>query len=278
MQLQRYHLWCIKKLTANKNEYIVKFNGRKNLPRQIIFASPLIMANATWVSQYLSLTYLPRHRYGFDSNNFKLFNNEGNEITSQNPNDFLRVWPAFGKYGGGIEVLVELNNSEITPLSDNILLDGGAFDRFHQDAILPMTMQILESIADGTRVIFENETGVGFVRSGSPIFKWQRNEDNFTISVGFKETPDGMILHIWGTKWRDFNSFRCICCLLQSEFQAFPIGRNELEERFKDKLDPYFVEFSDKIKDVVKGLQKCKEPEYPFMRCSEPPESIVRLP
>ncbi len=278
MQLQRYQLWCIKKITASKSDYIVKFNVGGNNQSPVIFASPLIISNATLASQYLSLTYLPRHRYDFDSNNYKLLDNEGNEIITQNPNDFLRVWPAFGKYGGGIEVLVELKNSAITPLSDNILLDGGSFDRFHQDAILPMTKQILISIFDGTRVIFENETGIGSVRNGLPIFKWQRNQDNFTISVGYKETPDGMILHIWGTKWRDFNSFRCICCLLQSEFQAFQIGRNELEERFNNVKDPYFVEFSNKIKDVVKGLQKCKDLEHPFMRCSEPPESIVRLP
>lgn len=278
MHLQRYHLWCIKKLTASKSDYIVKFNGRKNIQSPVIFASPLIISNATLASQYLSLTYLPRHRYDFDSSNNKLLDNEGNEITTQNPNDFLRVWPAFGKYGGGIEVLVELNNSKITPLSDNILLDGGSFDRFHQDAILPMTKQILMSIVDGTREIFENETGIGSVRSGLPIFKWQLNQDNFTISVGYKETPDGMILHIWGTKWRDFNSFRCLCSLLQSEFQAFQIGRSELEKRFKKVKDPLFVEFSNKIKDVVKGLQKCKDPEHPFMRCFEPLECIVRLP
>ena len=278
MQLQRYHSWCINKLTANENKYIVKFNKMTQLPRKFIFTSPQVMGSAFLASQYLSLTYLPKHRYDFDSNGFNLFDNEGNEITSQNPNDFLRVWPAFGKYGGGIEVLVELKKSKITLLSDNILLDGGAFDRFHQDAILPMTMQILESIAVGTRDIFENETRIGSVRSGLPIFKWQRNQDNFTISVGYKETPDGMILHIWGTKWRDFNSFRCICCLLQSEFQAFQIGWNELGKRFNDKQDPYFVEFSDKIKDVVKGLQKCKDPEHQFMRYTEPPESIVRLP
>ena len=190
----------------------------------------------------------------------------------------MRVWPAFGKFGGGTEVLVELNDSEITSLSDDILLDGGAFDRFHQDAVLPMTMQILESISNGTRAIFENETGLGLVRDGSPVFKWQRNEDNFTISVGIKETPDGMILHIWGTKWRDFNSFRYICCLLESEFQAFSIGRKELEESFKNGNDQYFVEFSNKVKDVVKGLKGCKEPKYPFLRYSVPPESIVRLP
>jgi hypothetical protein len=278
MQLQRYHLWCIKSLIASKNEYIVKFNGKTNSSQWIIFASPLEMANATLVSQYLSLTYLPRHRYGFDSNSFKLLDNEGNEITSQNPYDFLRVWPAFGKYGGGIEVLIELNDSEITPLSDNILLDGGAIDRFHRDAILPLTMQILESISNGTRTIFEDANGIGLVREGLPIFKWQRNEDNFTISVGIKETPDGMILHIWGTKWRDSDSFRHIYCILESEFQAFSIGRVELENRFKNWHDIYFIEFSKKVNDVVKGLRECKGLEHPLLICCVPQGPIFRLP
>ena len=278
MQLQRYHSWCINKLTANENKYIVKFNKMTQLPRKFIFTSPQVMGSAFLASQYLSLTYLPKHRYDFDSNGFNLFDNEGNEITSQNPNDFLRVWPAFGKYGGGIEVLVGLNDSEITPSSDNILLDGGAFDRFHQDAVLPMTMQILESISNRTRAIFENETGLGLVREGSPVFKWQINEDNFTISVGIRETPDGMILHIWGTKWRDFNSFRCICCLMESEFQAFSIGRKELEERFKNINDLYFVKFSNIVKDVVEGLKGCEEAKYRLMRYILPLYDLFMLP
>ena len=278
MQLQRYHSWCIKKLSANDNEYIVKFNKKTQLPRKFIFASPQVMGSAALASQYLSLTYLPRHRYDFDSNDFNLFDNEGNKITSQNSNDFSRVWPAFGKYGGGIEVLVELNDSEITLSSDDILLDGGAFDRFHRDAILPMTRQILESIYNETSDIFEIETGFGFIRNGSPILKWQRNEENFTISVGFKETPDGMILHIWGTKWRDFNSFRCIYCLLESEFQAIQIGSSELKERFKNNQDPYFVKFSNKIKDIVKGLQGCVEPNYRLRRYILPLDDLFMLP
>ena len=280
MRLQRYYLWCIKEITANNNGHLIKFNinGSNSLLKSVIFASPLELANVIFVSQYLSLTYLPRHRYGFDSKGFKLFNNEGEEITSQNPNDFLRAWPAFGKYGGGIEVLVELNNSKITPLSDNILLDGGALDRFHQDAVLPMTKHILESISNGTRALFEGETGIGLVKEGLPVFKWQRNEDNFTISVGIKETPDGMILHIWGTKWRDSYSFRHIHCILESEFQTFSIGKLELEKRFKNEHDMYFIEFSRKVKDVIRDLRECNETEYSFFRCCAPPESIFRLP
>jgi hypothetical protein len=278
MQLQRYYLWCIKEITANNNGYLIKFYGPTNSLKSFIFASPLVITNANLVSQHLSLTYLPRHRYGFDSKNFRLFDNEGNEITSQNPNDFLRVWPAFGKYGGGIEVLVELKSSVITPMSDNILLDGGAVDRFHQDAVLPMTKQILESIYNGTRDLFEGETGIGLVREGLPVFQWQRSQDNFTISVGIKETPDGMILHIWGTKWRDFPPFRCICCILESEFQALLIGREELEKSFNDKQNNYFTEFSHTVKEVIRKLKECEEPEYPFLRCCMYPEYIFRLP
>ncbi|MCL4345273.1 MAG: hypothetical protein M1375_02415 [Candidatus Thermoplasmatota archaeon] len=106
----------------------------------------------------------------------------------------------------------------------------------------------------------------------------EKNADNFTISVGIKETPDGMILHMWGTMWRDFDSFRCICCVLENEFQAFRIRRRELEERFKNQNDPYLKDFSSKIKDIAKDLLKCKELEHPFMRCSLLPEYIVRFP
>jgi hypothetical protein len=278
MQLVRYYQWCIKTITANNYEYIVKFSGTKNIPGKIIFTSPQVIVSAVLASQYLSLTYLPRHRYDFDSKNFKLFDNEGNVINSHNPDAFLRTWPAFGKYGGGIEVLVELDDFVVTPSSDDILLDGGEFDRFHQDSILPMTKQILQLIANRAIDIFKSETGVGLVKNGSPVFKWQKNQENFTISVGIKETPDGMILHIWGTKWKDFDSFRCIFCLLEDEFQAKWIGRSELEEIFKNKNGPYFSAFSDKIKDIIIGLQKCTEPEYPYRRCPLSPECIVRLP
>ena len=279
MQLMRYYQWCIQKITANNYEYMVKFNDRKTPPGKIIFTSAQAMQNAVLASQCLSLTYSPRHRYDFDSKDFKLFDNEGNEIYSHNPNDFLRVWPAFGKYGGGIEVLVELNNNEITPSSDNILLDGGGFDRFHQDAILPLTDQILKLINDEVMAIFEiGEGGNGLVKGGLPVFKWKKNADNFTISVGIEETPDGMILHIWGTMWRDFDSLRCICCVLENEFQAFRIGRSELEERFKNANDLIFIDFSSKIKEIINDLLKCKESDHLFMKCIPYPAYIVRFP
>lgn len=279
MRLYRYQPWCISRLTASQYEHIVKFNGSTLSQKgPIIFASAQVMGNATWASQYLSLTYLPRHIYGFNSNNYQLTDNEGNVITSENPSKFSRAWPAFGKYGGGMEILIETGNSEITGLSHDTFLDGGTFDRFHQDAILPLTKQILESIAKGTRSIFENETGVGLVKSGSPVFKWGKNKDNFTISIGIKETPDGTVLHIWGTKWRDGDSLRYICCLLEGEFQANLIGRKDLEERFENGSDPYFKEFSDKVRDIIRGLQGCEHQEFFYIDYTMPLGSIVRLP
>lgn len=277
MQLQRYHLWCIKTIIAGKNEYFVKFNKTTVQPKCFFFASTLIITNPSLASQQLSLTYLPRHRYLFESNALQLFNNEGKKIKPQDSEDFLRVWPAFGKYGGGFEVLVETKNSEITPMSDNILIDGGLVDRFHQDAVLPMTEKILQLIYSQVNNIFHQEIGTGLVKEGLPVFKWRMDQNNFTISVGIKETPDGMILHIWGAKWRDFNSFRCVFRNFEDEFQAFLIGRDELENRFKNDQDGYFKNFSKKIEKVITELKECEE-EYPLLRYCIPTEHIFKLP
>jgi hypothetical protein len=140
------------------------------------------------ISKCLSITYSPRHRYDFDSGNLKLFNNEGNEINLPTNNDFLRVWPAFGKYGGGIEVLVKLNESEITPSSENILLNGGEFDRFHRDAILVLADQILESINKGVVAIFEiGEEGIGLSKNGLPVYRWKKMQTTLQFRLGLKK-------------------------------------------------------------------------------------------
>jgi hypothetical protein len=258
MQLYRYNPWCVKNLKLTPYHCFVKFkNSTFRSHQNFIYVSTQIFSSALLASNYLSLTYNPRHRYGFDSGAFTLTDNEGNLIDNRLNTSYTRSWPAFGKHGGGIELMLESNKNEASvSLIDNFYLDGGSFDLFHQDAILPLTLSSIKLVAEKTTRIFENtiENSIGSVKEGSMVFKWEKNKRQFTISVGITEKPEGMILHIWGVEWRDNNRFREILCNIEDELQVINKGKEELCSEFDSNSGIHFTEFSQKINKIANIL------------------------
>ncbi|MHB8360608.1 MAG: hypothetical protein ACYDAO_10270 [Thermoplasmataceae archaeon] len=282
MKLYRYYPYCVKKLRFSKLSYFVRFNGaRVASKKNVLFVSSQKFQSSSVASQFLSLTYKPRHVYSFDSDPHFLKDNEGNDVDISTNTILTRAWPAFGKCGGGAEAILECDSkNEISALTDDLYIDGGSFDRFHLDAILPLTFSTLKMVADGTAQVFDNvkEAALGSVKEGSLVFKWQQNQRFFTISVGIKETPDGMILHLWGAEWRDNGSWRIIICALEDELQTVNIGKEELQGEFDSSKGSHFDEFSIKVRMMADALSKSKQCDD-FHRCFPTPfHRFIRLP
>lgn len=279
MQLYRYHPWCIQKLVFTNHSYFVRFNShRPETMKEVIFVSTQSFQSASFASNYLSLTYKPRHRYSFDSDVFALTDNEGNSVDDRLNRNYTRSWPAFGKHGGGVELIMESNENEVSiPLTDDLYLDGGSFDQFHQDAILPFNLSAMKTVAETTAMIFETslEGRIGYVKEGSIAFKWKHGERQFTISVGIKEMPDGMILHIWGAKWRDNNTMREIICNVEDELQVIHIGKESLRSEFDSNLGTHFTEFTEKIKKVAHSLLKSENCDFYWRGGSLPCHHLI---
>ncbi|MHB8562113.1 MAG: hypothetical protein ACYDAP_13330 [Thermoplasmataceae archaeon] len=196
-------------------------------------------------------------------------------------NILTRAWPAFGKCGGVTEAILKRGpKNKISALTEDLYLDGGSFDGFHQDAILPLTFSTLKRVADGATQVFENvkNEALGSVKDGSIVFKWRQKQRFFTISVGIKETPDGMILHLWGAEWIDKGSWRIIICALEDELQTVNIGKEELHREFDISSGPHFDEFSIKVRMMASALSK-SEQCVDFYRCFPIPfHCYIHLP
>ncbi len=275
MEIQRYDPFCIKDITPSRNSTLVNFaNVRKTTG---VFASPDIYSSASLASQSLSITFSPRHRYSFDPSTLKLLDNEGIEITNPFPSTITRTWPAFGKTGGGKEVFVEMCLSDTIAITgQHQYLDGGLFDLYHQDAILPLAEATLSLISTGAAEFLEGSARV--TKNGLPVFKSTIGKDLFSISVGTKETPDGMMLHLWGAKWKDDNHRRLIYCYIEDHFDAWSVGVGELVERFKQSDDPLRNEFINKIKSMVDSLRDGECYFNNWLVHFRRPGILVRLP
>ena len=265
MELQRYSPFCTREIFPSSNSTLVRF------PRQIksegIFASPSIFSSASFASQYTSISFLPRHRYSFDPSPHNILDNEGNSVLDPFSSEVKRAWPAFGKHGGGQEVFIEMDVNDTIPISgQHQYLDGGFFDLYHQDAILPLAEATLSLISTGAAGFLDGSAGV--TKNGLPVFKSTIGEELFSISVGIKETPDGTMLHLWGVKWRDNNHHRFIYCNIEDHFEALSSGSRDLAAKFMNKSDPITTEFVTKIKTMISILEsaECYPRNWPVYR------------
>src|SRR4029077_10200199 len=69
-------------------------------------------------SGYLAMTYFPKFRNDFEiDSSIQLYNNQRDQINESSLASSPRVWPAFGRLGGGHETII-LDNPPLNRLSN----------------------------------------------------------------------------------------------------------------------------------------------------------------
>ena len=265
MTIYRYAPFNLAKLIASRTSYIVKFKNKNphvnSKIKKVVFVSSSSFQSAREASDCLSLTYQPRHRYLVPTGSFRLRNNEGEDVESEDSADTLatRAWPAFGKAGGGIEyILTPTSNATVDLCTPSYkYMDGGTFDHFHNDAVAPLNDAALKLIAEGVSLVDGYDEGIGAIKNSLPIFKYKLAENCYTISIGYKETPDGFILHIWGSKWKDCGKEkqRLIFCTMENELHYYSKGKDELAVELTHTKSMSFKELRNIVKELAEQMK-----------------------
>jgi len=180
------------------------------------FLTPNSFNRPQEAQEYLSLTYCPKYLYKFNpdictaimqDSTYELKNIYGKENVAS------RVWPAFGKHGGGCEVI--LTRGELKCPKPKHLKSGGEKDEFTQDSymsdILFCRWLVTKIYNDWLRPHKEKdedtlETFQGRILDGLGIIvKWigSKTKVRYAISCAYKARNDVTDLRFWGRVWKD---------------------------------------------------------------------------
>lgn len=209
---------------------------------QVIFATPLRIGGPFSARQHLALSFAPKYRLIMVRDvikNYNIIDNEGSPVsTSTKITDLKRVWPAFGQIGCGREVVIL--NSPVGK-SNRISVDkfstfgnGGATSSYHQDTstlnklwlqtlsliiydfYMAMNVERPENKEHGAAIKVLEEIGV--------VLKFYKTQTNYSISSGYNEFLDKVVVKFWAYCWVDdeFKRERKIVRFEESvEFQGF---------------------------------------------------------
>jgi len=254
------------------------------IPTEVAFLSPDLYGSAVCARERLALTYFPRFRAQFKIG-------PGIFVTRDNVGDIVnesrtivsipRVWPAFGRLGGGREILVTWDPKKTAKVKPEpcfaTLFDGGKFDSYSQDNVQDYDFELAMEIAQGIRdAIGQTEAFQGEERifgkiteSGFVVVTIRSATRHYSLSVAYKLLGNLVKLKFWGFVWRDDANVRYLFGPLTEVIEVDPIrqppslSEKEVKDRLRHRLSrhqyPYHV-VSGAARQILRRATKIEDP------------------
>lgn len=226
---------------------------------QIIFKRGIFLTTSFFNSpqdaqKYLSITYRPSYLYKWERSVCnQLMENPLYEFKNiyGRKNSASRIWPAFGKSGGGCEIIVT-KGQLICPEAQS--LEGGGRDEFSMDSyksdIIFCSRLVEEAYVwfrgkkghdEKTRKTIRGKIfdGFGF------ILKWIGSETRmrYAISCAYKEENNVTSLRFWGYIWKDVENRRYLLPPISNDLR-FDCSKREIlflhTDDIREVLDSIF--------------------------------------
>ncbi len=230
-------------LTILSNEVRIPLRFACNIIKRI----GSILVHSDKAQQSLSITYSPKYECVIRINE-----KDENSIELRSP--FLdrepsRVWPAFGKDGGGCEIILTKGKLKYESVVEKFPY-AGVTNEFIQDStksdkifVSALTQKLYDWLQSRKDEFYPKEglsgkivDGLGNVISwiGVPSYK------RYAISCAYKENKnkDFVKLKFWGYVWEDENQQRKLSIPFEREY-SLPYGIYDVKEKIKQHKDPF---------------------------------------
>lgn len=248
MLVRTYRLEGDFELAINSRKHLIRLKGANPVFDKAIFFTTNNFKQGVIAKEYLALTYSPKFMFIYDlplsSSCGILYNNRGKELkcllgTEDINNPLLtRTWPAFGHYGGGVEII--LSNADEKMQSNRTIREcfcepifhakiEGPFlnDLYHQDDVTEIDLEILQQLLNNfvqdvrasETFTFDNaneQEGIGVIgksesnNSATIRFFDKKSRISNSLSVGFHCNTERNTIEFmfWGYVWVDTHDER----------------------------------------------------------------------
>ncbi len=231
-------------------EGIIKFevDGRVTLTEGV-YLTTNEFDSSDKAQDYLSITYSPKYECVF-----RIDGMDRNKIELRNPylgNEPTRIWPAFGKPGGGCEIILTKGKLKYTAVKEKFPY-GGKTDPFHYDRAQTdkiFANELVQKLYDWLKgrkneVNHDKEIGYKILDGCGVIINWIGIPSHkfYTISCAYKESKNknSVKLRFWGYVWYD--------------------KHDKIEERVLYKPVIRDITLSCGIKDLIKKINQHQDP------------------
>jgi hypothetical protein len=242
--------------------------------------------------EYCSLSYCPRFLY--ELGNGQILQNPSYNFVNiyGHPKSASRVWPAFGKHGGGCEII--LTNGCLQCGSSERFDEGGASDEFHLDSMLSDILAvavngfIMEIFYAWFKDNVKNDKAYKTIRgkidySSGIVIGWYDDEirKRYAISCGCKEEKQfggGSIiteLKFWGYAWedQDYDNKRFLVsaapCILPVPLSSSDkrVIRTEMEKEIEDAISKIYNQITNLSYSFDSNRQEIYIPDSDDLEC-----------
>ncbi len=302
MEIYRYCLNRSKYKALSDLDTLIKFkkNDQVNFndpTKKILFATPYCLYDSNEINNGLSITYHPQWRSKVQNQGLKFYNNMGKEIDLSDESEIYRTWPAFGKFGGIPEILIEAQD-DIQLVCHQEIMNGGAVEQWHQDGVgnykLPFnTAKIIRHAVqandefvspDGSN---DENSILGITKGNNVLLNYgYKNYKNYknrfvTFSAGYEFRTFELYIKIWAAYWVDVKDqstryvryestdpikiFPCSYphCLDCRELFSLINHQEELKKRYIEKLDDSqscaYLQIHDGVSKLIERINKISD-------------------
>ncbi|EQB67628.1 MAG: hypothetical protein AMDU2_EPLC00005G0464 [Thermoplasmatales archaeon E-plasma] len=220
MELYRYSLIKPDSKISHNFDTLIKFNKKSGTTpnvssKKYIFTTPYILYDSNEINDRLSITYFPRWRSRIQNNDVKIYNNIEVKLNVDTKiSDIPKTWPAFGKFGGIPEILLEAQD-DIQLVCHQEIMNGGAVEQWHQDGVgnynppLNIAKIIWAAVQANDNFVSPDKNNDEDIISGiirennSTILNLPHNNKNVTFSAGYEFRTFELYIKIWAAYWVD---------------------------------------------------------------------------
>lgn len=219
--MSRYSLW-----RPGKHEGFLNFSWDGESPfQQALFLTPDFYDSAHVARDYLALTHLPQWRLLGSVRSSDPSHANAELVSSHGAaNTPSRVWPAFGRHGGGWEII--LSDGYFVAPKASPLADGGAFDEWKASGAMAGSLRRLaaeriQALARdlwqvlGKQVGWEGQNSAVAGDSERRVvaikitefgvaLRWVLDDRCYCVSCGeLADMQNDPVLQFWAYVWRD---------------------------------------------------------------------------
>ncbi|WMT45443.1 MAG: hypothetical protein RE469_04420 [Cuniculiplasma divulgatum] len=275
IQLYKYSFKFILYLNSSKDDILFDIdfsNPRKHNGRKGAYVTPDKLNSNFYVRYKLSLTYVPNYVSELDqkllmplikNEQLRVLNNKQQDITPSfitNQDNFDRVWPSFGSYGGAREAFLCFDqNIKLGFGKINSFSIPGNMDFYHSDDdenialdLIGLLVEIAELYPHGENYPGRENGQVKRAGKNMSINVTYSGHINITASIAYNDSTHSAYLKCWLNVWADFQTSmkREIYFSQSAEYLFEKIGLNELCQQ-KNLARNLFFPLFEELKSYI---------------------------
>ena len=218
MELYRYSLEKEDRVQTSNFDTLIKFKKNSTdldgSPKNFLFTTPYCLYDTNEINDRLCITYFPQWRSRIQNNDVKIYNNNEVKLNVDTKiSDIPKAWPAFGKFGGIPEILIEAQD-DIQLVCHQEIMNGGAVEQWHQDGVgnykLPLKIATIIRYAVQANDEFVSPDGsndensiLGITKGNNVLLNYGYKNRFVTFSAGYEFRTFELYIKIWAAYWVD---------------------------------------------------------------------------